>query len=186
MLKASTICLAFFILLFQPAAAQTMKTSGYFGIGLRKITESNPGERLNDGQDFDGSGYQLAFGVNLNPNVSWEFNLSQDDYDSFDVGTTSLSVEAETIGFSIIFAADNNAAATPYFRLGWGNRDASGNATLSSGRSVSLDDAIDSETGLWYGLGLKFGGSESAALILESAVIAEDTTAIIFGPQFYF
>lgn len=186
MLKSATICFAFFILLLQPAAAQTEETKGYFGIGLRNLAESNSDERFNNGQDFDASGYQLTFGRILNRNVSWELGLSRDDFDSFDLGSASVGVEAETIGFSFIFAVDNTAAATPYFRLGWGNRDASGSARFSDGSSISLDDAIDSDTGLWYGVGMRFGNSEGVSLNLEAAVVAEDTTAILIGPQFYF
>ena len=91
--KASTICFAFFILLWQPASAQTAETKGYFGIGLRNIAESNSEDSFNGGQDFDGSGYSLTFGRTLSRCVSWEFSFSRDDYDSFDVGSASLSVE---------------------------------------------------------------------------------------------
>lgn len=184
--KASTLCFAFFILLWQPAAAQTAETKGYFGLGLRDLAESNSDDRFNDGQDFDASGYQLTLGRTLSRSVSWELNFSRDDFDSVEVGGASVGLETETIGFSFIFAVDNAAAATPYFRLGWGNRDASGSARLSDGSSISLDDAVDSDSGLWYGVGIKFGSSEGVSLNLEAAVVAEDTTAILIGPQFYF
>jgi hypothetical protein len=179
MLKTALFGLAFTILLWQPAMAQT--SNGYFGIGLRSLSESNEG-----GSDFGASSYQFTFGSDLNSNLSLEFNLSRDEFDTIDVGSASVDVETETIGFSLIFSSDNTSASTPYFRLGWGNRDASANVTLSDGRSRSLDDLIDSDSGLWYGIGMRFGESGEASFIIEASVFAEDTTGIIIGPQFYF
>jgi hypothetical protein len=197
MLKSALIGLAFTILLWQPATAQQYQN--YLGFGLRTFSEENSDADINRGGDLEASGTQITFGHEFSPSLALELNFMQDDFDSFgveadqlrDLGVTAtVDAETETIGISLIFSAGGTADVIPYFRLGYGTRDASADATYI-GRdietaTISLDEFFDSDDGTWFGFGLKIKGTDTFALNIEAAQFADDTTGVYIGPQFYF
>lgn len=180
------------IFLMSVTAAQAAGAKNYFGIGLRNFSENNDTD-LNDGRDLEASGIQITFGQKVSRHLAWELNFSRDNYDAFDYTTDEgidleFDTEADQFGLSLLFSPVRFRAASPYIRLAYGNRDWKADFTASRGQtSVSgTFDSFESESGTWWGVGLKIHGSRKFDINIEASRFTEDSFGVYVGPQFYF
>jgi hypothetical protein len=191
MLKTALTGLAFTILLWQPAAAQSQKN--YIGIGLRSFSTDNDDAGFNDGEDIEAKGIQVTFGQRLNRFWAWELNFIRDSYDSLEFTSDNdidfqIDAEADQFGLSFIYSPNVYSDVTPYIRFGYAERDYKADFTASRGRtevSGSID-SFEADDGTWWGLGLRITGSRKFDIIIEASRFTSDAEGVYIGPQFYF